>query len=151
MKIHTSITPSDVHLGLVASDSAAALGAIADIVSSNLSIAPRKVVHELLERAKTPRAVAGLGAVGEGTFGRAFNEALVHQVVTAYMAGRRSGTKAQKDRSQVSGGGSKPWRQKGTGRARAGTIRSRFGPGWRRDRRWRWRIRQRRCRRTGAG
>ncbi len=66
--------------------------------------------------------------VSETAFGREFNEALVHQVVTAYMAGARSGTKAQKTRSQVSGGGAKPWRQKGTGRARAGTIRS---PIWR--------------------
>ena len=62
--------------------------------------------------------------VSEATFGREFSEALVHQVVTAYMAGARSGTKAQKNRSAVSGGGKKPWRQKGTGRARAGTIRS---------------------------
>lgn len=61
-------------------------------------------------------------------FGREFNEALVHQAVVAYMAGARAGTKAQKTRSQVSGGGAKPWRQKGTGRARAGTIRS---PLWR--------------------
>jgi large subunit ribosomal protein L4 len=53
-----------------------------------------------------------------------YNEALVHQVVTAYLAGARSGTKAQKNRSAARGGGTKPWRQKGTGRARAGTIRS---------------------------
>ncbi len=66
--------------------------------------------------------------VSEATFGRDFSEALVHQVVTAYMAGAHAGTKAQKNRSAVSGGGSKPWRQKGTGRARAGTIRS---PLWR--------------------
>jgi large subunit ribosomal protein L4 len=66
--------------------------------------------------------------VSEATFGREFSEALVHQVVTAYLAGARSGTKAQKTRSEVSGGGKKPWRQKGTGRARAGTIRS---PIWR--------------------
>ncbi|MEM9102707.1 MAG: 50S ribosomal protein L4 [Pseudomonadota bacterium] len=66
--------------------------------------------------------------VSEAAFGREFNEALVHQVVVAYMAGARSGTKAQKTRSEVSGGGKKPWRQKGTGRARAGTIRS---PIWR--------------------
>lgn len=66
--------------------------------------------------------------VSDSTFGRDFSEALVHQVVTAYLAGGRSGTKAQKTRSQVSGGGKKPWRQKGTGRARAGTIRS---PLWR--------------------
>lgn len=62
--------------------------------------------------------------VSDATFGREFNEALVHQVVTAYMAGGRQGTKAQKNRSAVSGGGIKPFRQKGTGRARAGTIRS---------------------------
>ena len=62
--------------------------------------------------------------VSEVTFGRAFNEGLVHQVVTAYMAGARQGSKAQKNRAAVSGGGIKPWRQKGTGRARAGTIRS---------------------------
>ena len=66
--------------------------------------------------------------VSDSTFGRDFSEALVHQVVTAYLAGGRSGTKAQKNRSAVSGGGKKPWRQKGTGRARAGTIRS---PLWR--------------------
>ena len=66
--------------------------------------------------------------VSEATFGRDFSEALVHQVVTAYMAGARAGTKAQKNRSAVSGGGKKPWKQKGTGRARAGTIRS---PIWR--------------------
>jgi large subunit ribosomal protein L4 len=63
-------------------------------------------------------------SVSDAAFGREFNEALVHQVVTAYLAGARSGTKAQKNRSAVSGGGAKPWRQKGTGRARAGTIRS---------------------------
>jgi large subunit ribosomal protein L4 len=62
--------------------------------------------------------------VAESAFGAAFNEALVHQVVTAYLAGGRAGTKAQKNRSAVRGGGTKPWRQKGTGRARAGTIRS---------------------------
>ena len=66
--------------------------------------------------------------VSEATFGRDFSEALVHQVVTAYLAGARAGTKAQKNRSAASGGGAKPWRQKGTGRARAGTIRS---PIWR--------------------
>jgi large subunit ribosomal protein L4 len=62
--------------------------------------------------------------VADAAFGAAFNEALVHQVVTAYLAGSRAGTKAQKNRSAVRGGGTKPWRQKGTGRARAGTIRS---------------------------
>ncbi len=66
--------------------------------------------------------------VSETTFGREFNEALVHQVVTAYAAGARQGTRAQKTRSDVSGGGKKPWRQKGTGRARAGTASS---PIWR--------------------
>lgn len=65
--------------------------------------------------------------VSETTFGREFNEALVHQVVVAYAAGARQGTRAQKTRSEVSGGGAKPWRQKGTGRARAGTIRSQSG------------------------
>ncbi|MFT6530193.1 MAG: large subunit ribosomal protein L4 [Psychrosphaera sp.] len=70
----------------------------------------------------------GAVEVSEATFGREFNEALVHQVVTAYAAGARQGSKAQKTRSEVSGGGIKPWRQKGTGRARAGTIRS---PIWR--------------------
>ncbi|MCB1664127.1 MAG: 50S ribosomal protein L4, partial [Pseudomonadales bacterium] len=58
--------------------------------------------------------------LSEVAFGREFNEALVHQVVTAYMAGARQGSRAQKTRSEVSGGGKKPWRQKGTGRARAG-------------------------------
>jgi len=62
--------------------------------------------------------------VSESAFGKEFNEPLVHQVVTAYMAAGRAGTKAQKTRADVSGGGIKPWRQKGTGRARAGTIRS---------------------------
>ena len=62
--------------------------------------------------------------VAEAAFGADFNEALVHQVVTAYLAGSRAGTKAQKNRSEARGGGAKPWRQKGTGRARAGTIRS---------------------------
>ena len=66
--------------------------------------------------------------VSETTFGREFNEALVHQVVVAYAAGARQGTRAQKTRSDVSGGGAKPFRQKGSGRARAGTIRS---PIWR--------------------
>lgn len=70
--------------------------------------------------------LAGSGSVdvAETAFGVDFNEALVHQVVTAYLAGARAGTKAQKNRSAARGGGIKPWRQKGTGRARAGTIRS---------------------------
>ena len=66
--------------------------------------------------------------VSESAFGRQFNEALVHQVVVAYMAEGRQGTKSLKSRSEVNGGGRKPYRQKGTGRARAGTIRS---PIWR--------------------
>jgi large subunit ribosomal protein L4 len=70
--------------------------------------------------------MAGTGSVdvAEAAFGADFNEPLVHQVVTAYLAGGRAGTKAQKNRAAVRGGGTKPWRQKGTGRARAGTIRS---------------------------
>lgn len=66
--------------------------------------------------------------VSDATFARDFNEALVHQVVTAYQAAGRQGSRAQKTRSEVSGGGKKPWKQKGSGRARAGTIRS---PIWR--------------------
>src|SRR5512146_642765 len=62
--------------------------------------------------------------VSEAAFGREFNEALVHQVITAYRAAGRSGTKAQKSRAEVSGGGKKPWSQKGTGQARAGSNRS---------------------------
>ena len=67
-------------------------------------------------------------SVSDAAFAKDFNESLVHQVVTAYMSGARQGTRAQKTRSEVAGGGKKPWRQKGTGRARAGTIRS---PIWR--------------------
>ena len=70
----------------------------------------------------------GTVEVSDQTFGREFNEALIHQVVTAYMAGARQGTRSQKTRAEVSGGGRKPWRQKGTGRARAGSTRS---PIWR--------------------
>ena len=70
----------------------------------------------------------GTVEVSEATFARDYNESLIHQVVTAYLAGGRQGTRAQKNRSAVAGGGKKPWRQKGTGRARAGTIRS---PIWR--------------------
>jgi large subunit ribosomal protein L4 len=62
--------------------------------------------------------------VSDKTFGREFNEALVHQVVTAYMAAGRAGTKRQKSKAEVRGGGIKPWKQKGGGRARAGSIRS---------------------------
>ncbi len=67
-------------------------------------------------------------AVADTAFARSYNEALIHQAVVSYMAGARAGTKAQKTRSAVRGGGKKPWRQKGTGRARAGSIRS---PLWR--------------------
>ncbi len=66
--------------------------------------------------------------VNEAVFGQSFNETLVHQLVVRHLAGARAGTKAQKTRSDVSGGGAKPWRQKGTGRARSGTTRS---PVWR--------------------
>ncbi|MBV5311482.1 50S ribosomal protein L4 [Chromatium okenii] len=66
--------------------------------------------------------------VSDAVFGVEYKPGLIHQVITAYMAGARSGTKAQKTRSEVSGGGAKPWRQKGTGRARAGSSRS---PIWR--------------------
>lgn len=71
---------------------------------------------------------SGSVEVSEAAFGREFNEALVHQVVVAHMAGARQGTRSQKTRAEVNGGGRKPWRQKGTGRARAGSIRS---PLWR--------------------
>lgn len=71
---------------------------------------------------------SGSVSVSEAVFGADYNEALIHQVVTAYQAGARQGTRAQKNRSAVSGGGAKPFRQKGTGRARAGTSR---GPIWR--------------------
>ena len=77
---------------------------------------------------KPGNKAAGTVAVSEANFAREYNEALVHQVVTAFLSGARQGTRAQKTRSEVAGGGKKPWRQKGTGRARAGTIRS---PGWR--------------------
>jgi len=77
---------------------------------------------------KPGNKAAGTVAVSEANFAREFNEALVHQVVTAYLSGARQGTRSQKTRSEVAGGGKKPWRQKGTGRARAGTIRS---PIWR--------------------
>jgi large subunit ribosomal protein L4 len=63
--------------------------------------------------------------LADATFGAPFNKPLVHQVVTAYLAGGRAGTKAQKTRAEVSGTGKKPWKQKGTGRARAGSARSR--------------------------
>lgn len=71
-----------------------------------------------------PGGAAGTVEVSDKAFARDYNEDLVHQVVTAFLAGARQGTKAQKTRAEVRGGGKKPWRQKGTGRARAGTIRS---------------------------
>ena len=67
-------------------------------------------------------------SVSDAVFAAVYNEPLIHQVLTAYMAGSRAGTKAQKTRADVRGGGRKPWKQKGLGRARAGTIRS---PLWR--------------------
>ena len=70
----------------------------------------------------------GTVQVADAVFGARFNEALVHQVVTSYLAGARSGTRAQKTRAEVSGGNSKPWRQKGSGRARVGSSRN---PIWR--------------------
>ena len=73
---------------------------------------------------KPGNEAAGTVAVSEANFAREYNEALVHQVVTAYLSGARQGTRAQKTRSEVAGGGKKPWRQKGTGRARAGSILS---------------------------
>ena len=83
---------------------------------------------ELKLTTATGRASKNSVELSDGNFGRDFNETLVHQVVTAYLAAARAGTKAQKSRSAVRGGGAKPFRQKGTGRARAGTIRS---PLWR--------------------
>ena len=76
----------------------------------------------------TPKGNKGTVEVSEAAFGIEFNQDLIHQTVVAFLAGARQGTKAQKNRSAVSGGGRKPFRQKGTGRARAGTIRS---PLWR--------------------
>lgn len=77
---------------------------------------------------KTSKKGTGKVEVQDEVFAVRFNEPLIHQVLTAYLAGSRAGTKAQKTRAEVRGGGRKPWRQKGTGRARAGTIRS---PLWR--------------------
>ena len=77
---------------------------------------------------KPGNAESGTVSVSDVAFAREYNEDLVHQVVTAYLSGARQGTRAQKNRAAVRGGGTKPWRQKGTGRARAGTIRS---PIWR--------------------
>jgi len=76
----------------------------------------------------TAKGNSGTVEVSDVAFGKEFNQDLVHQAVTAYLAGARQGTRAQKNRAAVSGGGRKPWSQKGSGRARAGTIRS---PIWR--------------------
>lgn len=83
---------------------------------------------ELEVHSVTKGAVGGTVSVAERIFAAAFNEPLVHQVLTAYLAGGRSGSKAQKSRAEVRGGGAKPWRQKGMGRARAGSTRN---PLWR--------------------
>lgn len=83
---------------------------------------------ELTLQTETGQGNAGVIAVADTVFAKPFNEALIHQAVVAYLAKARAGTHAQKTRAQVRGGGTKPWRQKGTGRARAGTIRS---PLWR--------------------
>ncbi|MCW8827327.1 MAG: 50S ribosomal protein L4 [Gammaproteobacteria bacterium] len=83
---------------------------------------------ELKLTTQTGRASTKSVELSDDHFARDFNESLIHQVVTAYLAGARAGTKASKSRSDVRGGGAKPWRQKGTGRARSGTIRS---PIWR--------------------
>lgn len=77
---------------------------------------------------KIGKKATGKLSVSDNIFSAPYNEPLIYQVITAYMAGARAGTKAQKTRSEVRGGGKKPWRQKGLGRARAGTIRS---PIWR--------------------
>jgi large subunit ribosomal protein L4 len=81
-----------------------------------------------LSIAKAGNAAAGSVEVSDVTFAKEYNEDLVHQVVTSYLAAARQGTRAQKNRAAVAGGGKKPWRQKGTGRARAGTASS---PIWR--------------------
>ena len=75
------------------------------------------------------KLVSGAGElqVSEATFGREFNEPLVHQVITAYRATGRAGTKAQKSRAEVRGGGRKPWAQKGTGQARVMSVTARDG------------------------
>ena len=83
---------------------------------------------ELALTTATGKASSKTVEVSDVAFAREYNEGLIHQIVTAYLAGARSGTRAQKTRSEVRGGGTKPWRQKGTGRARSGTIRS---PIWR--------------------
>lgn len=83
---------------------------------------------ELALTTATGKASSKKVEVSDVAFAREFNEGLVHQIVTAYLAGARQGTRRQKTRSDVRGGGAKPFRQKGTGRARAGTIRS---PLWR--------------------
>lgn len=81
-----------------------------------------------VETVDTKGAKVGRVDLADDVFGRTPNEALMHQVVTAQLAARRAGTQSTKTRAEVAGGGAKPWRQKGTGRARAGTIRA---PQWR--------------------
>ncbi len=83
---------------------------------------------EISLQALTEKNQTGFVSIADNIFATEFKPNLVHQVVTAYLSGRRAGTKAQKTRSEVNGGGIKPWRQKGTGRARSGTSRS---PIWR--------------------
>jgi large subunit ribosomal protein L4 len=83
------------------------------------------VVLSVISDAGLPKGTIDLS---DDVFGCKFNESLIHQVVISQFAGRRAGTRAQKNRARVSGGGIKPWKQKGSGRARAGTIRS---PLWR--------------------
>ena len=90
-------------------------------------LAEDQMMQLSVHRAKKGGARKGV-EVSDSVFGTEFNEALVHQVVTAYLAGGRAGTRAQKTRAEKRGGGAKPWRQKGTGRARAGSTRS---PLWR--------------------
>jgi large subunit ribosomal protein L4 len=85
------------------------------------------LVMELKLRQSNKKA-DGKITVADSIFASEYNEALIHQALTAFMAGSRAGTRAQKTRSDARGGGRKPWRQKGTGRARSGTIRS---PIWR--------------------
>jgi len=92
---------------------------------------------ELQIKNVTSGTVSGQLAVADETFAKPFNESLVHQVVVAYLAGARAGTRAQKNRAQVRGGGAKPFRQKGTGRARAGTTRGPARAGTTRGPLWR--------------
>ena len=85
---------------------------------------PMSVQLKIVKTGGDSAKAGGSLDVSDAAFGKAFNEPLVHQVVTAYQAGARAGTRAQKNRAAARGGGAKPWRQKGSGRSRAGTIRS---------------------------